>query len=671
MPDNIEQDDISIGVETPGSPENLRKRSILLGGTSAPRDDLTFKTSELIEGGETRVKKGYGAFLREMWAMAAEAVGAPTDPGDNAFFAAVEREFSPDYFFVPDTKRRAPKEFQGDSGKADAREEKERKEDEEGFDGPISDVALRVVIGAQSFGEDRRTLREFLTGRVAATLARLESQRQGSPENHVDIVLPVLIERRPTSCSPVFRAFVAGLRGYLGRQPDSERTPSFYITQSGLGDVLIEANGRECLAQALYYYHETLSQIVRTMKQPAEPFSADIKRIVGKCANNSANGLDELALHFGGSKGETGAREVRRTLKIISAANSDATSDPPPEGFDRATTIMVHWVGTEPQSVWATILDDMMRSSRVWEEPGDAGTLKLAYWEAAAACVRVAMSTRRKDAPSAFFNSGLSLLRAFREPGAQNRQNLVRARVILNSMGLFWALEADISQPRVAMVDNDGLSCAVNLLGACTDMAWEDTRGRNALQGVVNRLFEMESLLQDQGVDFFRMKNSLRDLKVTPKLAQNQGDPAALESCVGELVSYILAQMPRPKRAASLSKQTPEVEILDSNDIVWGLFSVILDGAALGEFQASLVKVLRQIADQMKDPRQALLNLYGPMAATVPGEPGVGPIVQAGLMTQDEWNKIAHEAVDESATSLAALLRSDLLGWLERGGAAS
>lgn len=257
------------------------------------------------------------------------------------------------------------------------------------------------------------------------------------------------------------------------------------------------------------------------------------------CCNNTSNALDDMRQALGVTNVTDAPRaafEVRKTLKVISSTLAGVLEDPSREAGEYLEAYLHSDVSgsLSPQDYGraGTILDDMLRSTSAFMQPVDASDsgdadgwniaslnhMQLAFWECGSAIVRSAMTRRRAEAPSSWFNAGVSLLRARRQRNAPEPSTIRRARVIVNALGVWWALEStNAGDLRVSMVENDGIDCAVNMMGAISELFCEesDDYATDRLHAIGDQLRAMRALLPGSVRDFLRLDGSFQSLNWT------------------------------------------------------------------------------------------------------------------------------------------------------------
>jgi len=603
-----------------------------------------------------RVEDAYRDVLQEVWQTAADAVGASDQVRlplrDNPYLQHVQERYGPEYFFISD--------YEINLDQAGA----------EGITGSMSEIGLQIVLRVRELQGDREGLRAFYRGTLAATLERLVRDGAGTPESQVDMVLIPLsqIQVRPQRCSESIRDFVAGLRRHLGTQEEEERGSGYYVTWGGLADLLMPARGRECWAQGVFYYHEILSHFCQVVAAGGSLARDECER-VRIASNNSANTVEDLRRLAGKGEYDEVLLGVRNSMKRISAAMAGQALELAEEEVVLALSLIAHLLGNVPADqvhpIWARFLDDMMASATAWLPGRDH--LQLAMVELGAGMVRIAVEERRSDAPSTFFNAGISIDR-HRTAGTGNlkREDTEWARAVLNGLGVWWAVEAGDAQLMESMLRSDGLSCTVNFLSAASNMEWDDD-GRAKVEAVAAAVFGMRSVLGFGQTDFFQMGNSLKDLKI--RLPENLpvSDPRELQRRIGTVLGH-LAVMPAEGGGLVPADWPGEPGALRasaemSRQVMQRLVAKPEDYASM--LVQPLVELMGEIEAGAENPGQALLKLYGPLAGADPDSPGPGPLVQAGLMSIEEWRQAARRAVPVLPRSPADVLRtSGVLDWM-------
>ena len=335
-------------------------------------------------------------------------------------------------------------------------------------------------------------LETFVRNRIIPTLRAWEQAGTGFPYQHVDLLLQWLIRFTLPECHPSVRSFAAALAGYLdNRWPIEdhvrEHVKEFLGTWAGIAEWLIRGERTECFLQAVFYLHH------RLIFFPTEDTYLSHAQVYFKILSAA---LGELLDHTG--RREDGIPVVNRiytaavwltvreatlrhrstaelALRTLGAGVRDARGiQPQPEW-----ALYMHEIVALPPA-WAGLAGKWVDRLPEWGEKAErlgerillTPEVRVALMEAWGAALRPAVVDPEDydDIPSAFFNSGVSLLRwHMKLENQQQRDRNSWLRAFINTLGLWTALHL-ASDLREAMSHLHGLSCVTNLFGAITDV---------------------------------------------------------------------------------------------------------------------------------------------------------------------------------------------------------
>lgn len=533
----------------------------------------------------------------------------------------------------------------------------------EALEGSPETLLLQVRVNAERFQGNPAGLEKFYRGTVVATLRRLEKENESTREMLTDLVIQPLL-RLSSRGTDLFLGdalcrFASGVWAYLDKQTEGRGEGSF-STLFNLAQWTSQKGGKEGRQLVRYYYH-------RLLREGPQATGAKVTAVV---ANNLASHIaDEMQSHPDKYRedAKTKALRILNRLHVLATVarltEVDASNDvslqqaldfwrsvgrsrSDGDGVEALRSVhaligMANVAAAWDKIDWAFVLPSSELGAQ-WRSFGEDWQ---AVMSAHAALARMVFNEKDDydDIGSAFFNVGAALNRI-----SGRKAEMALLRVAVNALGLRWALEQATAMDQ-AFEEYHGLDCAVNLLGALTDVSDVETTLVEALAAVLFA-WRAQGSATDTMVNYHRMENSLRELKIDsgslPMVEPSL--PAAREA----LVHLLAARLPsmagpdllRPGDSQTLGHLAQEL---------WRLF-----GDALGEDEfrqqvADLYTLLDALADKATDLPAAWQTLYGDWV-------GQGsPIVDAGLMDQNSWRGIEDRAV-HPVDSLADWLRENL-----------
>ncbi|MBI5900694.1 MAG: hypothetical protein HZB40_15875 [Rhodocyclales bacterium] len=586
------------------------------------------------------IADAWRAIVSQLWSDAAKAMTkGDTAPGDAGAVADEDFDDFADWLVERVDWRKAvlPRVAASDSRTGDA------------FDGPLELVMLKVRVGAEGLQGKPPELASFFRGAVAATLRRLEEDGMATREAQVDLVIQPLI-RLAASGTPIFTGnglcdFAAGVWDYLDREKQ-QRREGFFVTQLNLAQWVGQWGGKTGRERVRYYYHRLLSE------GPQATGSAVVKVAANNLAGQIADDIQMRPDKYRDGNLATASRVVNRlqmlsTVARLSELDADGDANTPAaielaSGFWRALG--------RPQADGAAALRSahavmgMANVVSAWNEvdwtvvapPPNANEGRSAGegWQATisvhAALARVVFNLADDwdEIPSAFFNAGAALGRFDDGPMT------ARLRFAVNAVGLRWALER-ATEADQAMAAYHGVDCAVNLLGALTE-----------IEGVIPKTVEpLAAVLLGWGtqadpaevqVDVHRIKASLSQLHVDiSRLSVIPFTPVS----AGEALHALLAVQSPALAVPDITKPADPLTLAPLARELSQLFGEALGEETYRQHLDDLDALLGALARQADVPQDAWQKLYGQWH----GESN--PIVEAGLMTEDAWHRLARDAV--------------------------
>lgn len=399
-------------------------------------------------------------------------------------------------------------------------------------------LLLRVRWLSQQKAAHSLQWRWFANHTLAATLAR-ENRRGVSAESEADILVHALTQVRERLTGGIGELLLAA-RARLD-DDRSKATPGYYKTRGALADLLSAAERREDRLLRAFLYDEILREmrgLVRTDGSAA--MNREWLEIVETDANNLASTLDDL--------GEAGGFQAQKLSVVAAVAKSGEKKSP----RDASAAIWRAFGMTPQNPLAASLPGDMANVPPVWRDlaldnalggmladgatPEREGNALVACLCALAAAMRAAQGAPDEDVASACFNAGVNLLKAHQAGAAMDSQAV--ARVILNAAGLAWVLRGKSAAEAIhtALHEENGLDCAVNLLGALVELPGRDADDRRHLAVFAAALWRYRD--GPQSGEFIRIAASLEKFKLPQPDAAVEPPPplqAALDDLLGGL----------------------------------------------------------------------------------------------------------------------------------------
>lgn len=453
-------------------------------------------------------------------------------------------------------------------------------EDSRAFDralperGAALNLTLKALAGQR---EAAGTWLALLRQTLIPTLLRLEEEG-ASPEQQIDALIAVL-RARGGRLTRHFASLAKAAEAYLLTQ--EERDVGYYKTRGALADLLGEQRDRVSRAAAADIYGAVLDEL-RTRWQAR---GRDWLDVVNTDANNRAAILRRL----GDGSGALASIRLAVATGLASAAVEDAVAVPAGETEVLARILFGDGAGRLPR-IWMRVLSDMANIPSAWSALPEnrAGLSGEAYFPcvlvACAAPARLRLKRERKDVTGSLFNAGVNLLQAVGKDKA--RANL--ARLGFNAAGLRLALETD--DLSAALARDNGLDCAVNLLGALTDLTrYLDAGCRAHLQSLANRLWSAPGLQVIQTEDFLRMQKSLEEMSIAPQPGTTgEATPADLRAALAGLMGRLLENIGAKAMASAWKKFEGKPNAENLARWAGGCLSLGVERELLRDLRASL-----------------------------------------------------------------------------------
>lgn len=315
--------------------------------------------------------------------------------------------------------------------------------------GSVAEVRLKARKLVQDTDFQRKALAGVLLYTLAPTLRRWETLQMATPENIGDVLLPAFGGGDAPRPQPTRSLADFGVRLWRLLQTQEDRDIEYWKTVRAFGDFFVRAKGQETLALAATAYHV----LIQTQTKNAE--DVDAADLILGAANNLASLLDDLASKAQPSQLVASIAAAGRLHVMVADSMSDRWRMPKAEFRARA-------------------LDDLGNTPSTFQQDGEDSLrrryLRQAWFSARTGVVRARLRTPgdddAKDVASAFFNAGVAILRT----GSRRSAPVVTARIVLNVLGLWWALHLSSGDEIKGLEAYNGGDCAVNLMGALTDL---------------------------------------------------------------------------------------------------------------------------------------------------------------------------------------------------------
>ncbi len=402
---------------------------------------------------------------------------------------------------------------------------------------------LGVGAVSKRWAGDPHAWRRFATTALVATLD--QAAREGeSRETQVDILVHALRPAKQHLGADLLDLILAA-RVHL----EAERVGAdagYYKTRVALADLLSDDATRPGRLLRATLYDEILRELrpragrLRMGKAWLELLEAD--------GNNLAAVLDDLLL------GEGLTDSAMRLSVSAAVAQHDAAG----ERSARLWPVFLKGCAPEEPDRHAVLIDQMMNVPSAWRrmvnvifpesDPNERewrGHVVSGLLAGLAAACRVALDIEDRKVAAALFNAGVDLKKAG-DTGLKTN-DVAMARVALNAAGLGWVLRpdaiADADDIETALHQANGIDCAVNLLGALTELASVD---KAAIHRFATAMWAYRAGPEED--EYQRMAGSLRKLRVPlpddwEGEAEARPDPRA---ALNHLMNTLLPEMAKP-----------------------------------------------------------------------------------------------------------------------------
>jgi len=462
-------------------------------------------------------------------------------------------------------------------------------------------------------------LRKALRGPVARAYQQIEAQSSNRIETAASLLAALSAASIPDPS--LLGWLVPRIRGYIGAPPDGADRHDWRVAVGGVADCLSEIKLPDVLVRRVAYYHEVLADLHAAWSASRPEGQNPDLRVIEVDCNNIAAALAEWLQQRrlpGGGTVEAVAQPVITRLGRVSVGASLASVS----------------ARNRQEALW----DNLTMVTRSFGESGWV----LVYAEVRGGIARIRLR-KRDRAAAGFFNAAVTISRmAENEPASPVPLRWVQ--VLLNGLGLYWGLA--LYGPRVAeaLVEGDGLDCAVNLHGSLVEVEPElPVALRDAVAFLAPRLkavIEAAGLASHHDASALLLaweKLGVVDLESTRPVA-----PRELDDAVWRVVREALAAeqfaglaLPEPDTPTGRSDWTERLarELLEK-----------LDPGVAKRAEA----VAEAAAEAARDPVAAFLSAYADLLKP-------GPALAAGVVTEDEWKAVVAQSTIETS-SLARVL---------------
>ncbi|MEO3812639.1 hypothetical protein ABGB17_26865 [Sphaerisporangium sp. B11E5] len=499
---------------------------------------------------------------------------------------------------------------------------------EEPFEGNPDAVELQVASATENMPE--AMLERFVRGPLAATVERLERQN-ATREQVADIVLRPL---RKVAGRPEATMLGMRLLGYV--QGQRERTLGYCLTVAIIADLLGESADTESSYASLIGYHSALRGVWELLTEGELEFEGRARRFT---ATNTANLATEMWKLIEASPSTPEERErrhrVMRTLKMMAAVAKEA-----PDIEDAAATAVLEGLGVRaapPRAALAVIRTIGIGVADLWSDdlPDQARLLS-------AGAVAAATMDESDRMAAAFFNAGVTLLQSDR----RETSTVIWARMVLNLLGMRWGLAEDGTP--AAFIAGDGLDCAVNLLGSAVEhrrLNRPDPPAPPELHRVARLVLGLLDLMPDHPDNRLKASRISRSGRILEAEPLPLSDLGPLTAAVDEAISAL--------RTAVAGTRPEEADpLLDTARTVRWVFEDLLGRPSwpLADRVAELVAMREHAGD-------VFARGYAEYARPLDDPYGTGPLVPAGMLTEQEWAERCARLLGTVPDSMVRALR--------------
>jgi hypothetical protein len=496
--------------------------------------------------------------------------------------------------------------------------------------GDVSEVALIAGTRARALAEAEgpTAVASYIRGSVARTIDRLERTGGGSPERCVDIVVTVL----DVIQSRVPLSFAEALFRYLAGQSQQDRGTGYYVSAAnvaGFAALSPERDSERSVVSAFMYHTVLAGMRDKQIVQPT-PEVETASAPVFVCATNLMT-LVQRYLRGPQTPPEGKARVVLQDLMTVAGAW------PQVRGSNAATAkpvlVALGLQGTAAADNPIAAVTAVSLLSRNADYVEGLGALERAYTEASGAVVNAA--------PATFFNAGVSLRRVMRR--SSGMENVV---LLINALGLQWAVwnSGSVSE---ALLENDGLDLAVNLLGTLEDVRDSETVASHAFRDFARELAGVPDMIDriapSVAADTARLRRHLSGMAI-----ESRGATPPHAATFGSVLIRAISSVSKQEREPTDDRPS---RMLWSARAVRAIFSEVMDDQGVGRVDEQVMAV----AEAATRPVETLIARYERYVVGEPAPFGPGPLLVAAVVDPTTWSEVGRR-LSSPLGSVAPLL---------------
>jgi len=510
--------------------------------------------------------------------------------------------------------------------------------------GRAGDVLVILNNATHQLGHDPQQWMQFLSTVLPATIQRLERERLGTRVMRTDAVLVALRRMPDVLVQHLGFPLAPWLRSYI----EQERVinDDWLATLGSIGDTF--SNGDQdalVLLRGITLWHELELLLLDEWKDPANLTDSDVPSGVLRlaainCHNIAAQiaridqnrqrdergpdrrmydvirKLTRVSLAFSIKTAAVADKEVMHSIFQVLGLNGGTSKGSGKEKFDPRLAVLIDQLAQVPRAI---ALDDR--------------PLAVSYLEASAAMARTVIKDRDIRTSAALFNSGVRLVAVRREGPTEKRLPSSRLRLLLNSLGLWWALRNDEPDVPRALGPGDGLDCCVNLFGAADDIGRSQLQEDHLLNLLVSLAKAVAAFVHSgQGsvteTDAARMENVWRSLGI--------GD-ASRGAAMPDYKSWLGLSREIVMRTAASLRYHESVPESSDGAALWSCHAIrtAYDNVYTEEMPEILDDVRQLLLGHLKDADEGVVKLF---AGTYREFAEQSPAVAAGVVDESEWN---------------------------------
>ncbi|MBF0109193.1 MAG: hypothetical protein HQL76_08465 [Magnetococcales bacterium] len=554
----------------------------------------------------------------------------------------------------------------------------------QGFLGTPEEVMLRVGMAISQMKGNWSQMVNLLQGPIADTLDRWERDDVGSTERRLDLVLVTLVQFRAPFDEPLVVKILSGLRTWLMKVPASEWDAGLLSTWGSFGDVF--SRSESAVMEGGYYYHELLSGMVKS--EDARTRIPGLKLEDGWCRHAIHVQLNNLCGRLATvARGKDSLLE-EDTLAMLNTLHSTSVvlaTRRSIANIESLSQVMQTLFGTDnPGGEVAETVSRMLNNSAAWLNCSGrlSGCVsqskhdRLGFLSILSGLVRPALVNvdDYDDITASFFNASINYSRI------GNASEIEWMQATVAGIGFWWALELGGDNLEYALQQLNGLDCAVNCLGSLAALEAEAPVNDPALSLMVTVLVRHEEAMGRQDLDLLRLGRAAERLRLNLSSKANEKDLPQSSEDLRNMADRVMESVCRcaPASTSGDAIQWPTLSsdkrVAEKTLELATFLRTVLEryhtarkktgGPSLEETLTETRTLLTAIQGLQKEATEkgalALLDsVYQKYAGnpwSEPPEPGKGPF--AGLVSEDEWAKVARRCVAETApASMAQWIR--------------